>query len=157
MSNKYIDWSWLWSCFFDFGCNLFIDIINTTYLEIYKYVNQLDFFLVLIMQSLLSLRLDAITWKLWNIVFLLTIFFFSVVLAVAVPDLELLIGLVGAIFFSTLGLLIPVVVQTVHKWERGLGKYSYILWKNGLLLIFYIIVLVSGCYAAINAIIAKLA
>ncbi|XP_026745621.1 proton-coupled amino acid transporter-like protein CG1139 [Trichoplusia ni] len=80
----------------------------------------------------------------------------TVVLAVAVPDLELLIGLVGAIFFSTLGLLIPVVVQTVHKWERGLGKYSYILWKNGLLLIFYIIVLVSGCYAAINAIIAKL-
>ncbi|CAH0629113.1 unnamed protein product [Chrysodeixis includens] len=80
----------------------------------------------------------------------------TVVLAVAVPDLELLIGLVGAIFFSTLGLLIPVVVQTVHRWERGLGKYSYILWKNALLLVFYIIVLISGCYAAINAIIAKL-
>ncbi|OWR51959.1 amino acid transporter [Danaus plexippus plexippus] len=79
----------------------------------------------------------------------------TVVLAVAVPDLELLIGLVGAIFFSTLGLLIPIVVQTVHKWERGLGKYSYILWKNALLLIVYIVVIVSGCYSSITKIIEK--
>ncbi|PZC83415.1 hypothetical protein B5X24_HaOG207798 [Helicoverpa armigera] len=79
----------------------------------------------------------------------------TVVLAVAVPDLELLIGLVGAIFFSTLGLLIPVVVQTVHLWEKGLGKFSYILWKNALLLIFYFIVLVSGCYTAVSEIILK--
>ncbi|KAF9405853.1 hypothetical protein HW555_013575 [Spodoptera exigua] len=42
----------------------------------------------------------------------------TVILAIAVPDLELLIGLVGAIFFSTLGLLIPVAVETVHKWEQ---------------------------------------
>lgn len=77
------------------------------------------------------------------------------ILAIAVPDLELLIGLVGAIFFSTLGLLIPVVVETVHKWERGLGKCSHILWKNALLLLFYIIVLVSGCYAAVSEIVAK--
>lgn len=74
----------------------------------------------------------------------------------AVPDLQLLIGLVGAIFFSTLGLLIPVAVQTVHKWERGLGKFRYILWKNILLLVFYVIVLVSGCYASISEIIKKL-
>ncbi|XP_075972589.1 proton-coupled amino acid transporter-like protein acs [Anticarsia gemmatalis] len=79
----------------------------------------------------------------------------TVILAIAVPDLELLIGLVGAIFFSTLGLLIPVVVQTVHKWERGLGKFNYILWKNGLLLLFYFIVLISGCYSAISEIVAK--
>lgn len=79
----------------------------------------------------------------------------TVILAIAVPDLELLIGLVGAIFFSTLGLLIPVVVETVHKWERGLGKCSHILWKNALLLLFYIIVLVSGCYAAVSEIVAK--
>ncbi|KAJ2950813.1 hypothetical protein O0L34_g9083 [Tuta absoluta] len=81
---------------------------------------------------------------------------FTVILAVAIPDLGLLIGLVGAIFFSTLGLLIPVVIETVHKWERGLGKYSYILWKNALLLVFYKIVLISGCYSAISAIVQKI-
>ncbi|GBP51890.1 hypothetical protein EVAR_47067_1 [Eumeta japonica] len=47
-------------------------------------------------------------------------------LAAAVPDLELLIGLVGAIFFSTLGLLIPVVVETVHKWEHDLGTLYWL-------------------------------
>ncbi|KAJ0179147.1 hypothetical protein K1T71_004859 [Dendrolimus kikuchii] len=51
---------------------------------------------------------------------------FTVTLAVVVPDLELLIGLVGAIFFSTLGLLIPAVVQTVHRWDRGLGPFNVI-------------------------------
>ncbi|XP_060800799.1 proton-coupled amino acid transporter-like protein CG1139 [Amyelois transitella] len=79
----------------------------------------------------------------------------TVALAVAVPDLGLLIGLVGAIFFSTLGLLIPAVVQTAHQWDRGLGRFNYVLWKNLLLLIFYFIVLISGCYSAISAIIEK--
>ncbi|XP_030031989.2 proton-coupled amino acid transporter-like protein CG1139 isoform X1 [Manduca sexta] len=79
----------------------------------------------------------------------------TVVLAAAVPDLELLIGLVGAIFFSTLGLLIPVVVETVHKWHRGLGPCGIILWKNFLLLLFYFVVLLSGCYSAISEIVAK--
>ncbi|XP_045492259.1 proton-coupled amino acid transporter-like protein pathetic isoform X4 [Colias croceus] len=80
----------------------------------------------------------------------------TVILAVAVPDLELLIGLVGAIFFSTLGLLIPVVVQTVYKWDKDLGKWYYILWKNSLLLLCYLTVLISGCYSAISQIIVKL-
>ncbi|CAH0717456.1 unnamed protein product, partial [Brenthis ino] len=79
----------------------------------------------------------------------------TVILAVAVPDLELLIGLVGAIFFSTLGLFIPVIVQTVHRWERGLGKCSYILWKNIILIFFYLVVLVSGCYSSITSIISR--
>ncbi|KPJ19770.1 Proton-coupled amino acid transporter 4 [Papilio machaon] len=79
----------------------------------------------------------------------------TVILAVAVPDLELLIGLVGAIFFSTLGLFIPIVVETVHKWDRGLGKFKYILWKNTLLLLFYLLVLISGCYSSIKEIIIK--
>lgn len=80
---------------------------------------------------------------------------FTVVLAVVVPDLELLIGLVGAIFFSTLGLLIPAVVQTVYRWERGLGPLNYILWKNILLIVFYLIVLLTGCYTSISALIVK--
>nr|XP_037870972.1 proton-coupled amino acid transporter-like protein CG1139 isoform X2 [Bombyx mori] len=78
----------------------------------------------------------------------------TVVLAIAIPDLGLLIGLVGAIFFSTLGILIPVIVQTVHKWNKtSLG--SYLLWKNGCLLIIYFIVLISGCYSAVRDILIK--
>lgn len=79
----------------------------------------------------------------------------TVTLAIAVPDLELLIGLVGAIFFSTLGLLIPVVVQTAHCWDRNLGPYLLVVWKNMLLLLFYLLVLVSGCYVSIGELVAK--
>ncbi|XP_063380142.1 proton-coupled amino acid transporter-like protein CG1139 [Cydia fagiglandana] len=79
----------------------------------------------------------------------------TVTLAIAVPDLELLIGLVGAIFFSTLGLLIPVVVQTAHCWDRDLGPYLIVVWKNTLLLLFYLLVLVSGCYVSIAEMVAK--
>ncbi|XP_063530212.1 proton-coupled amino acid transporter-like protein CG1139 [Cydia strobilella] len=80
---------------------------------------------------------------------------FTVTLAIAVPDLELLIGLVGAIFFSTLGLLIPVVVQTAHRWDRNLGPYLLVVWKNMLLLLFYLLVLVSGCYVSIFEMVTK--
>ncbi|XP_072941759.1 proton-coupled amino acid transporter-like protein pathetic [Epargyreus clarus] len=79
----------------------------------------------------------------------------TVILTIAIPDLELMIGLVGSVFFSTLGLFIPLVVQTVHKWDRGLGRCSYILWKNGLLLLFYLVVLLSGCYSSIKEIVKK--
>lgn len=79
----------------------------------------------------------------------------SVIMAVVVPDLEILIGLVGAIFFSTLGLLTPTVVETVHKWDRGLGTFKWILWKNIILLLFYLVVLVAGCYTSIRDIVAK--
>lgn len=72
-----------------------------------------------------------------------------------VPDLELLIGLVGALFFSTLGLFVPIVVETVYKWDRGLGPYSYILWKNLVLVILYVIVLMSGVYVAVMAMVEK--
>ncbi|CAH4036571.1 unnamed protein product [Pieris brassicae] len=80
----------------------------------------------------------------------------TVILAIAVPDLELLIGLVGAIFFSTLGIFIPAVIEIVHKWERGLGKWNYIVGKNCILLLIYVIVLTSGCYSSISQIIVKL-
>ncbi|XP_041972910.1 proton-coupled amino acid transporter-like protein pathetic [Aricia agestis] len=108
-----------------------------------------------IMWSRLQGRLGQSYWN-WAQVAMRTLsVVLTVVLAAAVPDLELLIGLVGAIFFSTLGLLIPVVVQTVHQWDRGLGPYLYVAWKNALLMVFYLIVLLSGCYSAVSAIIDK--
>uniref|UniRef100_A0A336MRI7 CSON000253 protein n=1 Tax=Culicoides sonorensis TaxID=179676 RepID=A0A336MRI7_CULSO len=63
--------------------------------------------------------------------------------AAAVPDLEPFISLVGAIFFSTLGLLVPSIVETVFHWD-DLGKFNWILWKNILLGIFSILALIAG-------------
>ncbi|XP_045763109.1 proton-coupled amino acid transporter-like protein pathetic [Maniola jurtina] len=75
----------------------------------------------------------------------------TIVVAVAVlfPNLELVISLVGAIFFSTLGLLIPALIDTVYRWDRDLGRWNYILIKNTIIMIIAVIALVSGSYVSI--------
>lgn len=69
--------------------------------------------------------------------------------AAAFPNLELVISLVGAIFFSTFGLLFPAVVETAYRWERDLGFMNYIMWKNIVISIIAIVALVSGSYVSI--------
>ena len=76
--------------------------------------------------------------------------FFPVAIAVAVPNLEPIISLVGAFFFSILGLFCPAVIETVTYWEHGLG---WRLWKNILVIIFSLIALLTGSYASILQII----
>lgn len=61
----------------------------------------------------------------------------------------MVISLVGAIFFSTLGLFIPAVVETVYRWDRDLGCCNYVLWKNLVIAIISIIALVSGSYVSV--------
>ncbi|XP_047546112.1 proton-coupled amino acid transporter-like protein pathetic isoform X1 [Vanessa atalanta] len=73
----------------------------------------------------------------------------SVAFAVAFPNLELVISLVGAIFFSTLGLLIPATINTVYLWDRDMGKFNYVLIKNSIIIIISLIALVSGSYISI--------
>ncbi|XP_063705086.1 proton-coupled amino acid transporter-like protein pathetic [Culicoides brevitarsis] len=72
--------------------------------------------------------------------------------AVAVPDLEPFISLVGAIFFSTLGLLVPSIVETVFHWD-DLGRFNWILCKNIILGVFSILALIAGSAVSINNII----
>uniref|UniRef100_A0A1E1W9Z5 Amino acid transporter transmembrane domain-containing protein n=1 Tax=Pectinophora gossypiella TaxID=13191 RepID=A0A1E1W9Z5_PECGO len=81
----------------------------------------------------------------------------TVAIAAAFPNLELVIGLTGAIFFSTLGLLFPAIIDTFYRWDRDLGCCNYILWKNLIIIIISLIALVSGSYVAIVAMIEDLA
>ncbi|XP_013161819.1 PREDICTED: proton-coupled amino acid transporter 4-like [Papilio xuthus] len=80
----------------------------------------------------------------------------SVAIAAAFPNLELVISFAGAIFFSTLGLLIPAVVDTVFLWDRNLGKFNYVLIKNTIIGIISIIALVSGSYVSVIGMIEDL-
>ncbi|CAG9134605.1 unnamed protein product [Plutella xylostella] len=79
----------------------------------------------------------------------------SVALAAAFPDLELFISLCGAIFLSTLGLLTPAVVDSVHRWERGLGRFYWILWKNILVGVLSLTALFAGSYVSIRGIVDR--
>lgn len=75
-----------------------------------------------------------------------------VAIGIALPMLEQIINIVGAFFYSILGLLIPCVIETVFFWNE-LGRFNWMLWKNLIIIIFSIGCLVSGCTVAIQDII----
>ncbi|XP_067008887.2 proton-coupled amino acid transporter-like protein CG1139 [Anabrus simplex] len=72
--------------------------------------------------------------------------------AAAVPELDAIISLVGAVFLSTLGLLCPAVIETVTFWDE-LGPGRWKLWKNVIVVVLALVVLVSGAYSSIARIV----
>uniref|UniRef100_A0A8D9FA52 Proton-coupled amino acid transporter 4 n=1 Tax=Cacopsylla melanoneura TaxID=428564 RepID=A0A8D9FA52_9HEMI len=77
----------------------------------------------------------------------------AVGLAVAVPTIGPFLGLIGALCFSFLGLIIPVFIEVVTYWEGGFGAYNWRIFKNILVLIFGILALVFGTQTSITDII----
>lgn len=86
----------------------------------------------------------------------LIMFYFQtgvVAVAIAVPDLGPLIGLIGAVCLSTLGLMFPAIIETVVYWERpGMGAYKWRLWKNCFLILFGVVGFLTGSYVSIEEI-----
>lgn len=76
-----------------------------------------------------------------------------VIAAASLPRLEQVIGLEGAFFYSFLGLIAPSLMELIFCWERGLGKYNYILIKDVILAVFGTFVLVTGVLQSIKEII----
>uniref|UniRef100_A0A4Y0BM91 Aa_trans domain-containing protein n=1 Tax=Anopheles funestus TaxID=62324 RepID=A0A4Y0BM91_ANOFN len=76
-------------------------------------------------------------------------------LALGVPELEPFIGLVGSICSATLGLLTPIVLDTVFRWSTpdAFGVFHWRLVKNVILLAFGLFILVVGTYYSIKDII----
>lgn len=71
-------------------------------------------------------------------------------LGVAVPNLEPVIGLVGAVFFSFLGLFVPAFVECVYlSAYEGYGLFQWKLWKNIILMIFAAIALFTGTFVSV--------
>nr|KAF7420505.1 hypothetical protein H0235_010802 [Vespula pensylvanica] len=77
----------------------------------------------------------------------------TVGVAVGVQELEPFISLVGAIFFSILGISIPVTVETISCWDGHLGTFKWRLIKNVILLIFSMMALIFGSWISIKDII----
>ncbi|VVC91657.1 unnamed protein product [Leptidea sinapis] len=69
------------------------------------------------------------------------------------PRLEQVIGLEGAFFYSFLGLIAPSIIHLIFRWERGLGKFNYIIYKDIFLIVFGFFVLVTGVMQSIKEII----
>jgi len=77
----------------------------------------------------------------------------AVLLAVAVPTISPFIGLIGAFCFSILGLLIPIAIEFVTYWDKGFGKFNWMIWKNVIICIFGVLALFFGSKSAIEEII----
>lgn len=75
-------------------------------------------------------------------------------IAIAIPDLEPFISLVGAVFFGSLGLLVPAIIETVFAQSNGgFGKYNWLLWKNVVLVVFSLIAIFAGAFVSIRDIV----
>lgn len=75
------------------------------------------------------------------------------VLAIIVPQLGPFIGLLGAVFFSFLGLFVPALVETIFRYPDDLGFCKFILIKNLLLMIFAMCALATGSFVSLKEIV----
>ena len=80
---------------------------------------------------------------------MLILIFFSVLLAVAVPTIGPFIALIGALCFSFLGLIIPLLIEIVTYWDVGFGPCNWVIIKNIFLFIFGVLALIFGSYTSI--------
>lgn len=81
-------------------------------------------------------------------------FSFVVLLAVAIPNLELFISLFGALCLSALGLAFPALVEycTFHKERDGFSKLILIL-KAVIIIIIGLAGLIIGTYTSLSEIV----
>lgn len=76
----------------------------------------------------------------------------AVLIAIAVPTIGPFMGLIGAFCFSILGLLFPVLIETVTFWDQGFGKWNWKVWKNLMVTIIGLLALIFGTESAIREI-----
>lgn len=93
-------------------------------------------------------------YRLYNYILRTVLVIFAVLIAVAVPTIGPFIGLIGAFCFSILGLLFPVMIETITFWDKGFGKCNWRIWKNVLVSIFGIFALVFGTKSSVEEIAA---
>lgn len=75
------------------------------------------------------------------------------VIAIIVPQLGPFIGLLGAVFFSFLGLFIPACIETIFRYPNDLGFGKIILFKNLFLMVFSMVALSTGAFVSIKEIV----
>ncbi|CAG9831223.1 unnamed protein product [Diabrotica balteata] len=108
-----------------------------------------------------------ITWKkieprisqkrqnIYNVIMrIVTVTLIISIAAAAGSKMNILIDLTGAIFFSILGIFVPAVVDTMINWNDW-GTLNWIMWKNLLLFVAFLVSIISGTYSAIHNILAK--
>ncbi|XP_037938074.1 proton-coupled amino acid transporter-like protein pathetic isoform X3 [Teleopsis dalmanni] len=72
------------------------------------------------------------------------------VIAFALPNLGPFISLIGAVCLSTLGLMVPAIIELAVYYESpGFGCLDWIMWKDIFLIIFGFVGFLTGTYVSI--------
>ncbi|KAJ8945928.1 hypothetical protein NQ318_016756 [Aromia moschata] len=75
-------------------------------------------------------------------------------LAIAVPTIIPFVSLIGAFFFSILGLIVPVGIEVITFWDKGFGRYNWKILKNAVVVAMGLMALIFGSKSAIEDIVA---
>ncbi len=73
-------------------------------------------------------------------------------LAILIPNLQIFISLFGTFCSSTLIFFIPILIDSIYLYPNGYGTFRWKLIVNTISFCFYILVLVSGTYDNVVAI-----
>lgn len=82
-------------------------------------------------------------------------YFILVILASCIPNLSPIISLVGAISSSALALIAPPIIEIVTFWPVGYGRYSWMLIKDIMILLFGLCGFAFGTYSSIAQILSS--
>lgn len=90
-----------------------------------------------------------------ELIFRVILVLFTFVVAQAVPDVGLLLSLIGAVACTVLALVFPPILEFCVKSNDGLKLTYYVIVKNSIILLFAAIGCITGGYEAIINIIEK--
>lgn len=76
-----------------------------------------------------------------------------VLLSVGIPTITPFVALIGAIFFSTLGLVVPVYIEVITFWYQGFGRFYWKIWKDIIVILTALTAMIFGTKSAIEDII----
>lgn len=82
--------------------------------------------------------------------------FFPVLLAVAIPKLDLFISLFGALCLSALGLAFPALIETCIYYDQKSGAAKqFMIIKNVIIALFGVAGFIIGTYTSLSAIVGE--
>nr|XP_019529957.2 proton-coupled amino acid transporter-like protein CG1139 [Aedes albopictus] len=94
-------------------------------------------------------------WHNWGqIIVRFTMLVILAAVAIGAPEISPFVGLVGSFGSSTLAILIPVALDVIFRWPSGFGRMKWMLWKNVVLFVFGMFILVAGTYFSLKDIVA---
>lgn len=74
----------------------------------------------------------------------------SVLCAIAFPNFELLLAIVGFLFLSQLYLIFPAIINICIWYNKGYGPLKYKLWRSMFLILVGLLTTISGCMYSLN-------